>query len=482
MARSIGTYRTPRLDKLYFALFCMLICCLPLSYQPLIHLGEQTGANIDISLIYPVMAVLAVVSLPQLWQQRKILISAPYNQLLLAFAGWNLLAIAWSDNPLRGTLVAGLVCLATIVFLSIQAHKAILIKYKDTLLGCLTATTIFLCLVCLWQLFGDALHVPNTFTLLPSTYQSQVFGYARVTGFAAEPQFLGSLLLIPFSIFLYRTLSQRNMPSLWLFGLTTTTITLTVSRGALIAMFVAFILTLLLAFKQTSLRCLAVVCGTTFAAIALGIGLLTYTAEINTADRVSGQDALVKTVGQLSLGIIDISPLFSSADHATTHPLQHTTNSQVATQVGSQNAPGYVPESTDSRLSMSREALALLKDSPAHLLYGIGVGSFGVTLHNKYSAQSVASIVNNHYVETLTELGMIGIGLFIGFFGFVYRALILRQAWGYIPAVSALLVQWLFFSGYPNVLHLWPLLGLALVLPVRSKSITRPVGRQLPQR
>lgn len=449
------TADTPSLsDKVYVGLFCVLICCLPLSYQPLIHLGEQSGANIDISLIYLVMAALALMSLPRLWRQRRELIRAKYNILLLAFAGWNLLAIIWSDNPLRGTLVAGLVCLGTAVFLSIQTRKTVLLAHRKALLTCLSATTIVLCLFSLWQLFGDALGVSNSLTLLPSTYQSQVFGYARTTGFAAEPQFLGSFLLIPLTIFLYRALMRGNVASYLLFGMVTAALTLTISRGAILGMVVVFVLTATLAFMQTSLRRLAVAAGVALISIAAGIGLLVTAAHINTSDRVSGHDALVKTVSQLSLGTIDISK-----------PSRETTPVPSATPAPKSHAPGYVQESTHSRLSMTQEAIGLLSDSPIRTLYGIGTGSFGATLHDKYNTQSVTSIVNNHYIEVLTELGIIGIGLFVGFFGLIYRTLIAQRQWLFIPALSALLVQWLFFSGYPNVLHLWPLLGLALILP-----------------
>lgn len=473
MARSVRTHTTHWSDKAYVALFCVLICCLPLSYQPLIHLGQQSGANIDISLIYPVMTALGLVSLPRLWQKRKVLIRARYNVLLLAFAGWNLLAIIWSDNSLRGTLVAGLICLAIIVFLSIQTRKTILIQYKDTLLACLTMTTVVLCLFSLWQLFGDALNVSNALTLLPSTYQYQVFGYARVTGFAAEPQFLGSFLLIPLALFLYLATSRQKTVYFWLFAAVTITITLTVSRGALIGMFVVFLLTAVLIFKHTSLQRLAAAAGVALTSMAFGITLLAYAAEINRADDVSGRDALVNTVSQLSLGVIDVTPVVSDTDTTTPKTPQDKAPVQPATDE-SQHAPGYVEESTDSRLSMSQEALALVGDSPARLFFGIGTGGFGATLHDKSSRHSVTSIVNNQYIEVLAELGVIGLGLFIGFFAFVYRTLIIRQAWLFIPIISALLVQWLFFSGYPNVLHLWPLLGLALILPVRGMRLTQP--------
>lgn len=473
MAHSISADGISRSDRLYLVLFCVLICCLPLSYQPLIHLGEQSGANIDISLIYPVMAVLGCISLPRLWRQRKALMRRKYNVFLLAFAGWNLLAITWSDNPLRGTLVAGLICLATIVFLSIQTRKTILIKYKNTLLACLTMTTVVLCLFSLWQLFGDALNVSNALTLLPSTYQYQVFGYARVTGFAAEPQFLGSFLLIPLGLFLSLATCRQKTVYFWLFAVVTITITLTVSRGALIGMFVVFLLTAVLTFKHTSLRRLATAAGVALAGMALGVALLAYASEINRADDVSGRDAFVKTISQLSLGLIDATPMVGNTDTTAPKTPQDKAPAQPATDEF-QHAPGYVEESTDSRLSMSQEALALVGDSPARLLFGIGTGSFGATLHDKSSTHSVTSIVNNQYIEVLTELGVIGLGLFIGFFALVYRTLIIRQAWLFIPVISAPLVQWLFFSGYPNVLHLWPLLGLALILPVHSKGFTRP--------
>lgn len=75
-------------------------------------------------------------------------------------------------------------------------------------------------------------------------------------------------------------------------------------------------------------------------------------------------------------------------------------------------------------------------------------------------------MVQNHYVELLLELGVIGFALFACVIvGFVRQQ---RRAAYAVAIAAAFAVQWWFFSGYPNALHIF--LILAFIYAVQAST------------
>ena len=99
--------------------------------------------------------------------------------------------------------------------------------------------------------------------------------------------------------------------------------------------------------------------------------------------------------------------------------------------------------------------------SPQTALFGVGVGGFGTALHERYPSYPVGSIVNNTYLELLVEIGVIGLSLFIATLGYVAVTLYRNRAYVGLGATAAFSLQWLFFSGSANVLHVWVFFALA---------------------
>jgi len=447
--------QNPLWQKTYAVCFAILIASLPLSYQPLIHLGAANGANYDLSLIYIAMGLLVAVALPSIWQDRRRLLSKKYNLFILLFFIWNVISIVWSANTLRGTLTSSLIGLGTLLFFSVQTYSATLVRYRHLLLNTLKIVTVVLGLFCLYQLFGDAAGLSVRYTLLPIEYTSHVFGFARVTGFSAEPEFLGSLLLLPLGIFAYLAITKKRMSDILLVGLGALLITLTLSRGAFIGAVVVIGITLAFYCRRSNLRQVGLLLASGFLGVILGIGLFSLAAGLNTRDDISAHQAFSKAVSQVSLGTINPTQ---------TPP----TTVKSIRKIESQPSSGYVASSTTSRLQMSNEALGLLIEHPSRFLYGVGVGGFGVSLHQKSPNFSKASIVNNQYIEILTELGIVGLVLFGGFFYTFFRQLIREKYYIFISIIVGTLIQWLFFSGYPNILHIWPILGAAIIFAPKA--------------
>ena len=73
-------------------------------------------------------------------------------------------------------------------------------------------------------------------------------------------------------------------------------------------------------------------------------------------------------------------------------------------------------------------------------------------------------IVQNEYVEILLERGLVGLVLFMAVIASTFDKLNKsknRWAWSIIAAYA---VQWCFFSGLPNAIHIYLIATLLLVM------------------
>ncbi len=184
-------------------------------------------------------------------------------------------------------------------------------------------------------------------------------------------------------------------------------------------------------------------------ALIIGVFILSLTiqgsaAAVNPRVNETFAGAVTKVVNQLSLGVIDMrvdQPEPAEVD------------------AGAPHFDGYVEESTDVRVNRSTLALQTWASSLQSIVTGVGVGGAGVAVHKAFPEQIGArEIVQNQYIETLLEQGVIGLLLFMTILvGLIMTAR--RHAWIW-AIVAAYMFQWLFFSGYPNALHAY----LALIV------------------
>lgn len=62
-------------------------------------------------------------------------------------------------------------------------------------------------------------------------------------------------------------------------------------------------------------------------------------------------------------------------------------------------------------------------------------------------------MVQNEYLEILLEIGLVGLLIFVAL---VVGVFVKTKRANYLwPIIAALLLQWWFFSGYPNSLHIF---------------------------
>ena len=181
--------------------------------------------------------------------------------------------------------------------------------------------------------------------------------------------------------------------------------------------------------------------------VAFGLALVfqaTLAAISPTAEGFS--DGIARSINQMSLGIID---------------LRKPVAEEVIESDNNSTFDGYVEESTEIRLSLNEVAFKAWQKSP---VFGVGIGGAGVAIHNIDNNYSAKEIVQNEYISILLELGVVGLALVVaGIIWLVYFEF-KQQNMINLAAITAYLISLCFFSGLPNVLHIY------LLMPMLGKS------------
>lgn len=564
------------LRKLYFTLLYLLPAILFFSYYPLIPLGSNATMNFELSLpliflvIFDIIAFLSLIALmrgnnlhhsSKRYRIQSCSISDRKFFLFSLFPLYATLSIFWSANPTRAILTAGVLWLTFFAAFSIIYITPLLDPSKSlwkNLIFSLFISTAAVCLFCWAQCILDVLNVPRDFTLLCPGCTYRTFGFPHPSGFAIEPQFMGNLLLAPTLLSVYFLAfgqnkverkdvtpskassrrpsatngerdgcrSARNdgpeqtcrwkrlcLVSAILFS---STLFLTLSRGAIYAYAIALLILFIFALIRHQKWFYVII-------IPIATFLLTLTVQGIFSAVSPTSDTFIsgttKIIHQLSLGIIDLrprnpetspgtSPQNPSAeipDSAPVAPVENPVeNSQTEPSSDSDSASpstseastvsedsqfdGYIPESTNTRLELNSLALDTWLSSPYYIFFGVGLGGAGLAMSAAFPENLYATpdaIVQNEGISLLLELGLFGIALLLLAFALAFipgrylKFLRLSPAetspeapsfWRLpiLPFFLALLVAYLitlgFFSGLPNALHIYllpPLIYLA---------------------
>jgi len=293
--------------------------------------------------------------------------------------------------------------------------------------------TIFITLFGLYQFFADIAGFPITLTGLKEIYTKSFMGFPRIHSFSMEPLYFANFLFIPLGvalslyIFKDKTITNSNRLMLIIF-LIILNIVLGISRGAYVALvfmvlfFIVFALRKIITIKNVV---------TAFVIIILVLsGTCIFLKQ-------SRPDALAEFTRHASLGDF---------------------------------AEG---ESVQKRLRDFSKAVEFWHEKP---IIGIGPGNYGPRYKDYPSHDEVTDweIVNNQYLETLAETGILGLILlliiiFILFWrsyqtlkisnNKFHKAILL----GLTASLFAILVQYNFFSTI-YIMHIWILFGLLVAV------------------
>ncbi|MGK2896219.1 MAG: O-antigen ligase family protein [Candidatus Saccharimonadales bacterium] len=414
---------------LSFVALLVLFASLPFSYIPVLQLGIVGGIHVDIAWIYGIAVFTVLTALPMLWRAKSTLYSLATWRIFTYWLLFMTLSLVWTANLTRGLITVAFAWLLFTLASVVVVYWPLIKQEKRIVLCIIAASVSFSCLFAAWQFVGDALGVAPAFTLLPQDYRIGTFSFARPTAFALEPQFFASILLAPWAFALYGTLRSKQWNYALCFGLLTIMLGLTLSRGAFVAM--TFTGIILLYTTGSRIQRIKVI---SFGLAALLFALLALITISLFSTNNSAYTTLDTTLNQISLGVIDLP---------------------------SETDTDFAERSSSSRVEMAILAVNIWSSQSTSFFVGTGVGGFGQTAHAFSNEHYPTTLVaNNYYAEMLTETGVIGVALFIAFIGSILIELWRTRRWLLTAVLVAYLVQWSFFSGNANVVHIWVYLGL----------------------
>lgn len=293
---------------------------------------------------------------------------------------------------------------------------------------------------------------------------SQVFGFPRISGLAAEPQFHANAMMVYFFFGLGMYYHSRSRLALSSCLLSIMAIGLTLSRGAFVAVAVGLLLFYTAAYlqKKISIRTIIRHFLTVFVvSLAVG-GLLIGAASFRYR---STPDIAYKTLRSLleqtSLGVIKLP------SHDNTSGFQPA---------------GLVVASGNERLSAAKLALRAWSYNPLTIVIGVGGGNLGPFVNRHIDANAPSNLtVYIYYILLLAEVGLLGL-LSFALLGLAAIVSLLKKFWHqpdalpYMALVSLLVaffVQYGFFGSYINVPYIWLFIGIGLGLYPRKNTKRR---------
>ena len=448
---------------LFFAPFAMWF-----SYYPNFHFGKSAGANLEFSIALIYIVVLALAGIKTIYQKRKKLIKN--NAVLLTgfFVFWNFLTILNTQNLLRTVLVSGVwlvLWLDFMIILSLSKNKTL---FQEVTKNFIFSSLVMACLSVLQVIYGAW-----TDWGLCAGCRAQGFGFVRPSVFAIEPQFFGSMLLAPIILLTHKIFSKKASKfekiTFWilLFSLY-----LTLSRGAI---FAAFFAILVLAFINQSFlkrKILSnVIISMSFVLSSFLSGMIFHAIFTELNPRISDgfYDSISKSVSQMSLGKITLPKIEKAVNSKNKEFEIENYNLQGLAVEKPKKAmfDGYVEKSTNERTKMSDLAIETWLSNPFVMTFGVGSGSAGTAIFKTtHQISNSSEIVQNEFLSILLELGFFGFIVWtLIIFGLIRKTKNDKYIWAII---FAFLIQWFFFSGLPNALHIY--LILATIFAIIKKA------------
>ena len=445
------------------------------SYFPNFQIGRESGTNLELSipLIFCfALSLAAIFEISKNFRQNFRQLSAKKAFWLSgAFIFWNVLSISWSENTLRAILTSGVWGILWLIFIGLLLSRN-LVKMLPIL------TKIFIVSAVINSVLATIQVVIGAFTDfgLCRGCLATGFGFVRPSVFAIEPQFFGSILLAPILIEFWRILSGNNDSKHKVaLILMLIAIYLTLSRGAIFALVPAMILEVFIVNKELRLslkKGFAKLVIFLFASFSVGILWHGIFAELNPRISDGFYDSVAKSINQLSLGKISL-PKNKSVEKAVEkrlkiEPLKKQNDSLDKSTASKAIFDGYVEKSTDERTSLNRFAIKTWSRNLHTILFGVGAGGAGkAILNTTHKTGWEFEIVQNEFLSILLELGLVGFiiwSLSIGFL--VWKSRNFKLSWAIL---LAFLLQWNFFSGLPNALHIYLILAMILALSYLEK-------------
>ena len=486
-----------KIEKIFRGFLYILPAVLYFSYFPIIRLGTNETMNFELSLPLIWLVLFDLFSLVVLIREK--LIGDFFKKWVwLLFPVFVTLSIIWSDNVVRGILTTGILWLIYFALFAFWQFKKEILNddHKKIFWRWFFVSSLLVCVWCWLQCVLDVIGVSRDCTLLCAGCTYKMFGFPHPNGFAIEPQFMGNLLLAPTIISGWmmtgpgnifhlrprpsgpspradgansRLARLRNAATLKynchlslavLFFIFMATLFLTFSRGAIYAFVVAIIfMSVFVVVRERKkrgeiLKRVGLLWGLVVLSFAFTLNMQGVFAQLSQTDDTY-ESGVAKVLNQLSLGIIDIrtdKKEFNKNDELD----KKDANESVEEIEEVAMFDGYVVESTDTRVRLTKSALTIWRKDFKNLAIGVGIGGAGQALYDNDLSPAPKEIVQNEYASLLLETGMIGFLLFILTIVLVFRVVVKNPNAGMIlTLIIAYGITLCFFSGLPNALQIY---------------------------
>lgn len=416
---------------------------------PFERIGSYDIAGFTLRFSQILLLSLAIVLIfRSLSRDKNLFPSFPYFFPLSFFLIGNILSLVNAENIYRSSLVLGFTLFTSLLSFVIPYFVRSQTLLRNIIIA-LTLTTALVSLFGIYQFVGDMVGLPPALTGLRDLYTKDILGFPRVQSTALEPLYFANFLLLPLAFLSsllirkipivlggknYHTSSLPKIFSIFVLFLAFLNLILTVSRGGYMACLLTLSIIVLFSWKKFfTLRNITIV----FVIIAAGL----FTAFRLFSFQDTLQDFLEHTTG-----------IFQGA-------------------------------SFDERLETFQIAQTSIREHP---FVGIGVGGFGprAAKHPFLEPAGGWPIVNNEFLELLTETGFIGFISFIFFLGMLcvrslkaflmeHDAFMKTVHVALLATFAGIVFQYQTFSTL-YIMHVWFFFGLMIATQNMTLHHTSP--------
>ena len=427
--------------------------------QPSISLVLFDFPTFRIGLYQSAAVALVVASLPLLWRWRYAVFRHHWLTLAIVVLSSSLFVGLWlTGSPFRSLLYT--VSLLGLIAIGVSAglvYYGLNQQQRQQLISIGLWSGVLCGIIALGQLVIASIDT-TAFGTLCRGCGANVFGFVRINGFAAEPQFFASSLLPALFLALLHSGRLANV-SLFLSSLA---IALTFSRGAFVAIVGALLVYGVVRIvyrtpKAPPVRSIILM----VSGIMVGFGLLVSSATFRHYDTPHiTYNTTVSMVEHLSLGVITLP---QHHEPATPPPVARETPD--TPPAAAFTPAGYVEASSSERLGAANLALMAWSDTARTVAFGVGLGNLGTYLQQQGNAVPTDQTVYIMYILLLSNIGIIGILPLLAALGTALwhyrRPLTLWATSGFLILVAITLHFW-FFGSLINSVHCFAWIGVLL--------------------
>lgn len=465
------------------------------SYHPLISLGMNESMNFELSLPLLWLVLFDCYSF-FLYFKLKIIPKISRNYIWFIFPIFMTISLFWTYDLLRGILIGGVLWLIYFAGFNLFIFKDYYIKdeFWKKFFKIYLISSLFICMWCFLQCIFDVLGMEREYSLMCAGCTYKIFGFPHPNGFAAEPQFMGNLLLAPIAIAIYliekKKYYSRKLLIICLF-IMVATLFLTLSRGAIYAFGVAMIFkTIIYCSKLIHskyakknfiksktivelLRLILMPWALIIIAFLFTLNIQGIISEISPTNDtyVSG---VSKVINQISLGKIDLGgsqvkkeEVEKIEDKITENNEKNQDSNGGTNRVDEEETAifdGYIEVSTNARTSAWKGALKTWSKDFRTIIFGVGLGGGLKGMYENGNISSSKEIINNQYISILLEGGIIGMTLLIVSIIMLFKIVFKNENKIYLfTLIIMYMLSLLFFSGLPNALHIYIIFPILLV-------------------